>query len=188
MSEDKQENQAPQPGGEPAPAPDKPARSNKPVVVYIMILFIAAFLLMALSFFMHQRSNTEALGELRDSVSAMQEIQISQDQIIELQEQMAELQEENAGLREQLEEELDASGALLTERDALERRSDALLALYQLQQLYSARDYASCGELISAFEEGLADSLPQEAPGGGVVSPAQRYQELKSAVEARLAQ
>ena len=51
---------------------EKPAKS-KPVVVYIMILFIAAFLLMALSFLMHQRSNTEALGQLQNSVSAMQE-------------------------------------------------------------------------------------------------------------------
>lgn len=50
--------------------PPKP-RDKKPVVIYIMILFIAAFLLMTLSFFMHQRSNTEVLGELQDSVNAM---------------------------------------------------------------------------------------------------------------------
>ena len=66
---------------------------KKPVVVYIMILFIAAFLLMALSFFMHQRSNTEALGELQDSVSAMQEIQNTQDKVIQLQEELSALTE-----------------------------------------------------------------------------------------------
>ena len=37
---------------------------KKPVVIYIMILFIVAFLLMALSFVMHQRSNSEVLGQL----------------------------------------------------------------------------------------------------------------------------
>ena len=39
------------------PIQEQPS-GKKPVVVYIMILFIVAFLLMALSFFMHQRSNT----------------------------------------------------------------------------------------------------------------------------------
>ena len=65
-----------------SPQEDKPSAGRKPVVIYIMILFIVAFLLMALSFFMHQRSNSEVLGELQDSVSAMQEVQATQDQII----------------------------------------------------------------------------------------------------------
>ena len=94
----------------PSPEPDKPAKNNKPVVIYIMILFIAAFLLMALSFFMHQRSNTEALGELQSSVNAMQEIQISQEQIIELQEAVDELEERNQTLEEGLQELIDAMG------------------------------------------------------------------------------
>ena len=66
-------------GAEQAPAADSQEttpKGKKPVVVYIMILFIVAFLLMALSFMMHQRSNSEVLGELQDSVSAMQEIQV----------------------------------------------------------------------------------------------------------------
>ena len=65
--------------GEPNPdrQPETAPTGKKPVVVYIMILFIAAFLLMALSFFMHQRSNTEALGELQHSVSAMRRARIA---------------------------------------------------------------------------------------------------------------
>ena len=57
----------------------KKVRKDKPVITYIMILFIAAFLLMALSFLMHQRSNTEALGQLQSSMTAMQEIQATQE-------------------------------------------------------------------------------------------------------------
>ena len=173
--------------GAPEPSSGQPETptGKKPVVVYIMILFIAAFLLMALSFFMHQRSNTEALGELQHSVNAIQEVQVSQEKIIELQEEVAELQQEIADLQEEIAEDAEAAGDLLQERDALERQSDALLALYQLQQEYAARDYAACKALIANFETGLADSLPQEAPADGVVSPAQRYQELKAAVEAR---
>lgn len=59
---------------------------KKPVIVYILILFLAAFLLMFLSLLAHQRSNSEALGKLQNSVSAIQEIQATQEQIIELQE------------------------------------------------------------------------------------------------------
>ena len=56
--------------------PQETPSGKKPVVVYIMILFVVAFLLMALSFVMHQQSNSKVLGELQDSVSAMQEIQV----------------------------------------------------------------------------------------------------------------
>jgi len=44
---------------------------NQHVIVYIMILFIAAFLLMALSSLMQQRSNDEAFGKLEHSLSNM---------------------------------------------------------------------------------------------------------------------
>ena len=57
-----------------------------------MILFIVAFLLMALSFLMHQRSNSEVLGELQDSVTAMQEVQATQDALLDLQNQLDEAQ------------------------------------------------------------------------------------------------
>ena len=87
---------------------------NKPVGVYIMILFIAAFLLMALSFFMHQRSNTEALGELQDSVSTMQQVQINQEKIINLQDKLAIAEEE-------LEESNKALEALRTQQEAAQK-------------------------------------------------------------------
>ena len=69
----------------PSSAPEEtPSTGKKPVVIYIMILFIVAFLLMALSFLMHQRSNSEVLGELQDSVTAMQEVQATQDALLAL--------------------------------------------------------------------------------------------------------
>ena len=67
----------------PSSAPEEtPSTGKKPVVIYIMILFIVAFLLMALSFLIHQRSNSEVLGELQDSVTAMQEVQATQDALL----------------------------------------------------------------------------------------------------------
>jgi type VI protein secretion system component VasK len=164
---------------------DAVPRGKKPVIIYILILFIAAFLLMALSFFMHQRANTEALGDLKDSVTAMQDAQAAQEKIIALQEELAKVQEEQKNLEDKLESESELAAANLAERDALERRANALLALYQLQQLYSAKDYEGCEKLISDFETGLADSLPKDALDDGVVSPAERYSQLKEAVEAK---
>lgn len=163
---------------------DKPARS-KPVVVYIMILFIVAFLLMALSFLMHQRSNSEALGELQNSVSAMREVQAVQERVIDLQEELAEVnnQLDQAIIRAEAAEE--ESTANQAERDMFERQNEALLALYQLQQHYSARELDACQKLITQFEMGLADALPKEDTSG-VTPPAERYQELKEAVEAKL--
>ena len=162
---------------ETAPAQEAaPTKGKKPVIVYILILFIAAFLLMALSFFMHQRSNTEALGALQNSVTAMQEVQVAQEKVIELQEELAKAQEEQEKLEDELESEGTLAAANLEERDMWESRANALLALYQLQQLYSAKDYEACQKLISEhFEMGLADSLPKEALEGGVVSPAERW-------------
>ena len=112
--------------GEPVPSQEQTGK--KPVVVYIMILFIVAFLLMALSFFMHQRSNTEALGELQDSVSAMQEVQISQEQIIELQKNVDELEDRNASLEEELE-------AAMKQLDDTQNQLAALQALEETERL-----------------------------------------------------
>ena len=156
---------------------EKPAKS-KPVVVYIMILFIAAFLLMALSFLMHQRSNTEALGQLQNSVSAMQEVQANQEKIIELQEELndaqkaLEAQEDEAKVsEEEAKEEL-----LQAQLD-----TQALLSLYTLQQQYSAGNYDACLATMQRMEdEGLIARLPKE--NAEVTSPAQRYAQLKEAV------
>ena len=64
------------------PEEDLTPKGKKPVVVYIMVLFIAAFLLMAWSFASHQRSNTEAIGELQSSVTAMRGVQ---DRVVNLE-------------------------------------------------------------------------------------------------------
>ena len=57
-------------GGEVTPASSEtPETGKKPVIIYILILFLAAFLLMFLSMLSHQRSNTEALGQLQNSFS-----------------------------------------------------------------------------------------------------------------------
>ena len=179
---------------ETASAPEKKCAASggkKPVIVYILVLFLVAFSLMVLSLLVHQRSNAEAMGRLQSSVSAMQEVQELQNRVIQLQEELAEV-------KEQLEQEQEAAetaaaaardetGALLTERDSLEAQVAALTALYRLQQLYAARDLESCEAEISALESGsLLDSLDavSRERDWSVTPPSERYLELKEAVRA----
>ena len=160
--------------GEETPLPQEESQGKKPVVVYIMILFIVAFLLMALSFLMHQRSNTEALGQLQNSVSAMQEVQAVQDKVIQLQEELDKAEDQMEDLNKQLQEK-DAAVA-----DAA-KDTEAMLALYTLQQQYSAGNYDACLATMQRMEdEGLIARLPKES--AEVTSPAQRYAQLKEAV------
>lgn len=162
--------------GEVEEAPvQEPASNKKPVVVYIMILFIVAFLLMALSFFMHQRSNTEALGELQNSVSAMQEIQATQDKVIQLQEELDKTEDEMDALKDQVQGAEDR----VAEK---QREVDALIGLYALQQQFSAGDLDACRQTMQDLEDaGLVDLLSKDS-SNGVTSPAERYQQLKEAI------
>ena len=171
--------------GSPAPQEENNSQGgNKPVVVYIMILFIAAFLLMALSFFMHQRSNTEALGELQHSVSTMQEVQANQEKIIDLQDKLAVAEEELNRVSEKLEKTEQERDA---QEKALRQEQDALLALYALQQNYLNQNLDACAKTIEDAEKaGLSAALSDKSKNG-VTAPAVRWQELKDAVEAKLA-
>ena len=180
--------------GEPvSPPPEKNTGSGgkKPVIVYILVLFAVAFLLMIWSLISHQRSNTEAIGRLQGSVSAMQEVQELQEQVIQLQKELAEVKEQLELEQEDAETAAaaarDEAGALLTERDSLEAQVAALTALYRLQQLYAARDLESCEAEIGALDSGsLLDSLDavSREREWSVTPPSERYLELKEAVRA----
>lgn len=160
-------------GGEVTPSsPESAETGKKPVIVYILILFLAAFLLIFLSLLAHQRSNSEALGQLQNSMSAMQEIQ---EQILNLQTQLDAVEQE----RDQAKADLEASQ---NDAEQLKKESDALMALYTLQQEYLAGNLDSCRITLQEIsDQKLADLLPTTAPEG-VTTPAQRYQELREAI------
>ena len=161
---------------------DKPTRS-RPVIIYIMILFIAAFLLMALSFLMHQRNNTEALGELQDSVTAMQEVQANQERIIKLQEELAAAEDALGAREKSFEEALAAKDQELAEQEKL---LEAMTDLYRLQQAYSNQDYEACQDMIRHMEAtGSVNYLPTEVEEDtSATPPSVRYSQFKEAVTA----
>lgn len=158
----------------PAPSP-APGERKKPVIVYIMILFIVAFLLMALSFFSHQRSNEQVLGTLQSSMSTLQDLQKSQDENVRLQDELDAANQQIKDLETQLMEQ----AALQADTDDA---MDALLSLYILQQQYAAADYDGCKQTIQSMEDGGWNDLLSDEMLNDVTSPAQRYQQLKEAV------
>ena len=167
-------------GGPVEPEEDVTPTGKKPVVVYIMVLFIAAFLLMAWSFASHQRSNTEAIGELQSSVTAMRGVQ---DRVVNLERELGAAQNKIQDLERQAqlrEYELEASS----------RHSRALEGLYALERLYRQESLENCRSVIDMMEQEdlvscLSDQLSDSEQSRGLaVSAEERYQQLKEAVEA----
>lgn len=174
-----------------APAPEEKPSSpsgKKPVIVYIFVLFLVALLLMIWSLFSHQRSNTDALGQLQTSVSAMQEVQGLQEQVIQLQEELAEVKEQ---LEETQEAAETAAAAAQEESAAVNGKLAALTNLYLLEHAYQSKDYDSCRQIIDLMEsEGQRALLTIDNPLEGVVFPSFYnapfivYDNIKEAVEA----
>lgn len=166
------------------PGEDLTPKGKKPVVVYIMVLFIVAFLLMAWSFASHQRSNTEAIGQLQTSVTAMQGMQ---NRMISLQDELEAAQSKIQELERQAE-------LRDSEMKAYDRQYTALSRLYFLERLYRQEDLESCRKVIDRMEEDdlavcLSENLPlSEQELGLTVSPRERYRQLKEAVEVREAE
>lgn len=162
----------------PSPAADAPKKpAGKPVIVYIMIMFIAAFLLMALSMLMHQRTTSEGIGELQHSFSAMADMQAQQEKVIELQEKLSDAAEEKTDLE-------DSIAALKESIAAEELETKAMMQLYILQLQFQSEDYDDCRNTIQTMETlELAELLPAQKEYT-VPSPAETYETIKAALEA----
>lgn len=167
-----------------APAPATPDSRKKPVFLYILILFTVAFALILVSFIMHQRSNQQVLGELQNSVNVIEQLQDALDENAQLQKELNDTQKELEKAQAALEKAQsdDETGA-----DAAAGQA-AMELLYTLQQEYSAGRYDRCQAVIAELEAGAKADLPTESVNEVVVSPAQRYGQLKAAVEAKLAE
>lgn len=170
---------------ETSPAQEAHRSSGKPVIMYIMIMFIAAFLLMALSLMMHQRTTAEGIGELQHSFSAMQDMQSHQEKVIELQDELNLAKDDIIRLENELQAQKDDAKV---QADALEDENDALLSLYHLQNAYLAENYELCRTTMQTMETlGLVQLLPAQKEYT-LPSPAETYAAIKADVELKLAE
>ena len=84
---------------------ERPSKHTPSVVLYLMILFAAAFLLLLMSFLMQNRSNREAMDHLEEtSNSAMESLENRLRENEELKAQVAQLEEENDKLTQQVQQ------------------------------------------------------------------------------------
>ncbi len=152
---------------------------KKPVIIYILVLFLVAFLLMTLSLLAHQRSNTEAIGRLQGSVSAMQEVQGLQEQVIALQKELSEAKE----AAEIFEDANETSRNQASHMEyLLERTQEAAEWFWQLDEACLREDWDLCRTILGTMEQNTA------SPMRDYLTPlaAERYQEIKAAAEANL--
>lgn len=181
------------PPEEPTPPPRKRSSKRKaPVYTYLLILFLAAFLLLALSYFMQQRKlegMDQSLAGLKESVSAMQGVQ--------------SLQAENDALQAELDELKERLDAVSQERDQLEadrnayqegwessaRQAIALDWLREIQSLYEKQYYRYARPMIQEFEAyGLPEYLPtapispSEETGTSVEAASETYRRIVDAL------
>ena len=164
------------------------------ILIYILILFIAAFLLMTLSFLSHQRTNEQVLGQLSSNVSNLSKLQSALEENLRLQEKI----NDQTFQMESLEDELDAAQDAQTklsekisaleqssaqqqkELDALRQTASAVDALTQLQIQLMAGDMTACRQIIADMESsGLDKLLPASSAYPGGISPQQMFQQAK---------
>ena len=135
----------------------QPERTEKhrPVVFYLLILFIAAFLLLLMSYLMQQRANREAISNLQQtSNSAAESLQNLNDERDALKEENDALTAENGKLTDDLAQ---------ARREAEEQESNTAARLRALEQLntlralYNQRRYSEARALLTTWEA--------EAPG-----------------------
>lgn len=163
------------------PLKNKDAK-NAPVVNYIALLLLAAFLLLFMTFLMETRQSEEILDSLRNSVSAMQSVE-------NLYGENAQLVEENQLLQEELAVQ-EGKYAVAEEQiaqleEALMIKEQEILALdwfWQVDEAYVLKRSTLALQLISQMEEeGLGELLPVEnASGTERFSPRERYEEIKN--------
>ena len=165
------------------------------ILIYILILFIAAFLLMTLSFLSHQRSNEQVMGQLNTNVSSLKKLQTALEENLRLQEQLSahileietlENQLETAKTAEsQLKEEISALEKSVaqqkTELESLQTTLSAVNALTSLQQHFLAGETDACRALIADMEAAEWAASLSEAEFSASLQVFQQIKELTAA-------
>ena len=165
--------------GTPRPRRSHTSKKRASVYTYLLILFVAAFFLMGLSYFMQQRTIAESLDGLKDSVSAMEKAQLLQEENLTLKEQVEQLEEQLAQAQ-QVQQQLEQAQAQL---EQTARTAEAMDWFWQIDEAYVRGRYALARSLIEQMDPALTGFLPQESvTDTDRFSPAQRYQEIYDAL------
>lgn len=161
------------------------------ILNYLVILFAGAFILLALAYFMDQRSNIDGLT---DSLSAMQSAQEMYQENSELKTEISQLKDQLHELEDQLalqagskDEELtslqEQAEALSEKVESLEKTAQAMDWFWQINEAFVRDRYTLTRELIENMGEELVEYLPRESiTDNQRFSPYDRYQEIYEAL------
>lgn len=179
LKEDSEAPSNPSPKSDP---PIKPARSQS-VVIYLTILFAAAFLMLLLAYFMQQRNSNAVIGNLQNSLTSFQTLDELREENQQLRERLQVLEEE----RDALQSDNDALTQQYTDASNREKRaqaeSDLRGTLYAAEYLYETDHLQAAAERLASI---TGDDLLiiSAASDGTVPSDTQRYETLKAALVA----
>jgi DNA repair exonuclease SbcCD ATPase subunit len=170
--------------------PSRPPRASRTrrrqtfVFQYLLILFVAAFVLLLFTLLMERRNSAEQIDSLQRSVSASQTLENLLAENASLKEQAAQMTQQ----LEQLEQLERQASALESEAERLaaelEQTKRAMDLFWQIDEAYVRGRFSLCRSLIQRLEEqSLAQSLPaQSTTDNERFSPADRYAEIVKAV------
>ena len=178
MNREPEEKQEHESGGLQHAAEHERPHKRLSVMNYLTILFAAAFLLLLLSYLMQQRTNSETIEGLKQSVSAMQSIDSLQKEKEGLESQVALLEEQVAHLEGQVSALQNETAALQSTAEDQAHAAEAMF--WRIQRALSRGRYGSARSLVEAFQAtGLEDCLPTDHPADPEgPSPAEQYQEI----------
>ncbi|MEG0766017.1 MAG: hypothetical protein RR403_08200, partial [Pseudoflavonifractor sp.] len=144
----------------------------------------AAFLLLLLSYFMQQRTNTEVVNGLQDSVAAMESVKNLMDRNVELEQENKDLVSMVEGLQEQVAAQSKAQHSQDAALEKQKKELDAMDWFWRIQRSFSRGSKRDALALVEQFEaSGLPEHLPEQNHGMAEgPSPAEQYRSLLSAM------
>lgn len=135
--------------------------SNSGVGRYLSVLFIAAFLLLLLAYFMQMRTSEETIGSLKESLSSFESLndlvlenQNLHDEIDHLEDACEALEYDNTELKDQLT-------AAKQETETKLQIIQSWEACYQMDILYQNGEYEACAELARTILNSNVLRIPE---------------------------
>lgn len=157
--------------------------SERSVLIYLVVLFAAAFILLLLSFLMQQRSHEEAIDGLKQSVTTMQSVQEVYEENTALAEQLEQLEEQLRAQENEISGLEQGNALLQNEKEHLERSAQAMDWFWQINEAYVRGRYTLARQLIDQMGAELPQYLPTESiTDTERFSPYDRYQEIYEAL------
>ena len=127
------------------------------VMVYLAVLFAAAFLLLLLSYFMQQRINRETLDDLqKTSTSAVQSLENlieERDRLVQERQTLEEQLEQLERQSETLQTQLDAAAGDTAQAEQAAQAAQALQILNEVRALYNQHRNREARALLEEYPD-----------------------------------